>query len=71
MLLVAGWLAGCWLTGWLADGLLLLLLLAGPVAGLLCYGCSLAGSLPAWLDAAVRSLAVCWLAALNWLADAD
>ena len=57
LLLVAVWPAGCSLTGWLAAGLLQLLLLADSVVGLLCYGCSLAGSLPGWLDAAVRSLA--------------
>ena len=58
-----GWLAG-WLLAdcWLTAGLLLLLL-AGSLAGcmlllasLLCYGCWLAGSLPGKIDAAVHSL---------------
>ena len=69
MLLVAGWPAGCWLTGWLAAGLLLLLLLAGSVTGLLCYGCwRLAG----WMLLFARWLPdCCWLAALGWLTLAD
>ena len=70
LLLVAVWPAGGsltgWLAGWPAAGLLQLLLLPGSVVDLLCYGCSLAGSLPG----CVRSLAVCWLATVEWLADA-
>ena len=56
------------LAGWLAAGVL-----ARWLAGLLCCGCWLAGSLPGWLDAAVSWLPACLLLAGRfWLtANAD